>query len=90
MKLIEIPLDPFPEGRTQRKSSNDDRIKINEYYLAKIGNGWYAGRFTKQWYGWNFQNWGCSGIQLDSIEGPLYRIEETSSVKAKHDQADSQ
>lgn len=77
MRLTEIPLDKFPKGRSQRKSSEDDRINSADSYLVKIGKGWYAGRFSKQWYGWNFDNWGCSGIQLDSIEGPLYRIEES-------------
>jgi hypothetical protein len=75
-KLKPIPLEPFPEGKRQRKSSEDDRISKEKSYLVKIGKNWYAGRFSKQWYGWNFDNWGTSGIQLDCIEGPIYEINE--------------
>lgn len=37
-------------------------IKSNKIYLAKIEGRYYAGRFSKQWYGWKFDG---AGLQLD-------------------------
>jgi len=76
VELKELPLEPFPKGKSQRTSSNDTRISHRKYYLVRIGGHWFAGKFSKQWYGWNFNNWGTSGIQLDMIEGPLFEIVE--------------
>jgi hypothetical protein len=52
---------------------------INEHrsYLVKIYGSWYAGSFSMQWYGWNFDNWGTSGIQLSPYITEVYLIEET-------------
>lgn len=72
--LLPIPIGPFAEGRRQRISSQDDRIKSNASYLACIDGRWYAGKFIKCWYGWSFSNWGNAGRQLDSIDGPLFEI----------------
>lgn len=76
IRLVEIPLDPFPQGKVQRPSGKDKRISTGKNYLVKIGKGWYAGRFGLQWYGWNFHGWGNAGMQLDMIEGPIYEIVE--------------
>jgi len=57
MKLIPVKLD----GTNHNKS-----ITTRKQYLVKIDSEFHAGRFSKQWYGWNFDNWGESGIQLDS------------------------
>lgn len=76
IKLKEIPLGPMPEGRVQRPSSEDDRIRLAKSYLVKIYGSWYAGTFSKQWYGWSFSNWGNAGCQLNSISGPLFEIIE--------------
>jgi hypothetical protein len=78
VELKEIILDPFTPGRLQRDSCSDTRIKSDSSYLVKIDKRWYAGRFSEQWYGWNFDNWGCGGIQLDSIKGPLYEIVDSN------------
>lgn len=41
-------------------------IKERTYYLARIGANLYFGRFSRQWYGWNFDDgWGASGHQFD-------------------------
>lgn len=41
-------------------------IKRTKFYLAKIGSEFYAGRFTREWYGWSFDGWGGGGgLQLD-------------------------
>jgi hypothetical protein len=66
----------------QRKSSEDDRIKPDVSYLVRVEYAnvkgkyyWCCGRFSKQWYGWSFDGWGGGGgLQLDSIEGPMYEI----------------
>lgn len=75
-KLKLIPLEPFSEGKVQRPSSKDDRFNEDSSYLVKINGWWYAGQFSEQWYGWSFDNWGTSGLQLNSIEGPIYEIIE--------------
>jgi len=69
-----IPLEPFPEGNVQRPSSKDDRFNEDSQYLVKIHGWWYAGQFSEVWYGWSFDNWGMSGMQLNSIDGPIYEI----------------
>ena len=40
-------------------------ITAARYYLAKIDGAFYAGRFSKQWYGWSFDGWEGVGLQLD-------------------------
>jgi len=40
-------------------------ICLGKRYLAKIGGEFYTGRFSKQWYGFNFNDgWGGSGHHL--------------------------
>lgn len=67
-----IPLDPFdrPSGNPMQRAtgSRDDRIRSGQTYFAKIFGRWFFGTFTEQWYGWSFNEWGTSGIQLNSIE----------------------
>jgi hypothetical protein len=70
---VHIPLEPL-EGRSQRRSSQDDRIDPDKTYLALIFGEWCLGQFSQEWYGWSFDNWGTSGIQLDSIED-LYEVD---------------
>lgn len=78
-----IYLEPFDRPKewaepVQRSSgSKDERISKDKTYFAKIFGHWYFGRFSEQWYGWSFNNWGTSGIQLDSIED-LYEVDISS------------
>lgn len=71
--LIKVPLEPFPEGKVQRKSSKDDRIRENQLYLAMIlganqtGPRYAVGHFNEQWYGWSFGGFFNAGLQLDMI-----------------------
>lgn len=59
----------------QRKSSEDDRIDPNKWYLA-VRNGHYtAGTFSKQWYGWILHGGPGGGLQFNMIER-LYEIVE--------------
>lgn len=63
-----IPLEPFPPGKVQRKSSKDDRIKpYPQRYLARIGDMWEIGTFTEQWYGWSLHI-GSHSVQLNFID----------------------
>ncbi len=54
-------------------TNHNSKIDRGETYLVKIYGEIFAGQFSKQWYGWNFNNWGCSRIQLDAIE-KVWRI----------------
>lgn len=82
LKLKKIILSPLDRG-VQRATCQDDRIDSSKTYLTKTHGAWRVGRFSKQWYGWNFNcGWGGAGIQLDMIRGPLYElIEEVKEVK---------
>lgn len=46
-------------------SEADKRISHTKSYLAKINGEWYAGRFGKEWYGWNFEAVYAAGYQVD-------------------------
>ena len=47
-------------------SKNED-INSNSPYLVCIYGSFAAGHFNRQHYGWNFDNWGASGIQLGAV-----------------------
>lgn len=59
MKLLPIKLN----GTCKNKS-----ISVRKQYLVKIGKHFFAGCFSKQWYGLSFDDWGASGIQLDDVD----------------------
>lgn len=46
----------------------DRQIHCRKTYLVKIYGQWFAGQFSRERYGLSFINWGCGGIQLDSID----------------------
>jgi len=53
-------------------------IKANTYYLAKINRRWFAGTFTHQWYGWNFDAVYDAGYHLSYGKWEaLYEIVDT-------------
>jgi hypothetical protein len=76
LPLTRIPLEPFNNsfGTQRLGGSKDERITADAHYFAKIHEVWHFGTFSLQWYGWSFDNWGTSGIQLDSIED-LYEVD---------------
>ena len=59
-------LDNFFFPANHPASSHDDRIELGKTYLVRVYGKWYLGTFSQQWYGWSFNNWGASGIQLNS------------------------
>jgi hypothetical protein len=79
LPITHVPLAPFDTvaGVQRKAGSKDSRITAEGHYLARIFGEWYMGQFSEQWYGWSFQDWGTSGIQLDAIED-LYEIDLTS------------
>lgn len=67
-QLVPIPLPLKP---------NDERIKEQAQYLAKIRETWHTGTFTKQHYGWNFTGVYAAGYQVKwEGWGELYEIGE--------------
>lgn len=59
-KLISIDL-------SKGDGSNHPDIRLGKRYLAKIDGVFYTGKFSKQWYGFNFDDgWGRSGHQFDT------------------------
>lgn len=80
MKLTEIDLSRCCEKPGESGDHWHPDIDTDRYYLAEIKatngtwNGWptdfppgyYAGKFSEQWYGYNFDGWGGgAGLQLD-------------------------
>ena len=45
-------------------------INCRKTYLVNYGGAIIIGRFTKQWYGWNFNWFGSiyAGVQLDHLD----------------------
>jgi hypothetical protein len=60
------------DGRTMKQikvggSSDSPLIGSHKLYRVKIEGKWYEGRFSKQWFGWQFDGY-RSGIQLNLID----------------------
>lgn len=67
LKRIDLSKLCGTEDDPHGKNNHPD-IKIGKMYLAKIFGHFYLGKFSKVWYGFSFNEWGTSGIQLDSID----------------------
>jgi hypothetical protein len=50
-------------------------------YLARIGGDWFAGTFSRQWYGLNFDGWGDVGLQFDAPGQNASRWQELYEIK---------
>lgn len=59
---------------------SDKRVNARDQYLALIDGQFYAGQFSKQWYGWNLGVKYDAGFQMDwdDLEG-LWRISRRRS-----------
>lgn len=57
-KLVRIPIEEAE--RHECPGIND-----KDTFLCKIAGRFYAGEFSRQWYGWNFDA-GSHGIQFDA------------------------
>lgn len=59
MKIKEIQLN----GTCENNEITDEKD-----YIVMIYGERFFGKFEQQWYGWNFSDWGTSGVQLSSID----------------------
>lgn len=69
-------------GRTLKKipvgtSSESSHISARKRYRVKIDGSWYEGTFSRQWFGWQFDNYG-SGIQLNLIDEVYEIVQDTA------------
>jgi hypothetical protein len=58
-----------PIDLTKGEDSKHPDIKTGTTYLARIGGTYHVGKFSKQWYGWNFDGWSHNpgvGLQFDT------------------------
>ena len=46
-------------------SSQSGQLSPRKRYKVKIDGKWYEGMFSKQSFGWNFDGYGSSGMQLN-------------------------
>lgn len=57
-------LKKIPVGSSSESSHIDSRKR----YRVKIEGRWYEGSFSKQWFGWRFDGYGSTGIQLNLVD----------------------
>lgn len=58
-------------------------INARSRYLARIDDKWYAGGFSKQWYGYSFNGWGGgAGLQFDRPGSNCSRWQELYEIRA--------
>ena len=72
---MERKLKRIPVG----SSSESSHISSRKGYRVKIDGSWFEGRFSKQWFGWQFDG-GGRGIQLNLID-EVYEIVEVRKPK---------
>ncbi len=63
-------------------SSESAHIDSRKRYRVRIEKRWYEGSFTKQWFGWRFEGYGTSGMQLNLID-QVYEIVKPDPRKGK-------
>ena len=49
-------------------SNNSGEVDARKRYKVKIDGAWYEGRFTKEWFGWNFDDYGTGGMQFNLLD----------------------
>jgi hypothetical protein len=54
-------------------SSESSQIDSRKRYRVKIEEQWYEGSFSKQWFGWRFDGYGTTGLQLNLLDA-VYEI----------------
>jgi hypothetical protein len=76
--MAETKLKKIPVGSSSESSHIDSRKR----YRVKIEGKWYEGSFSKQWFGWKFDNYGSSGMQLNMID-QVFEIVRLDPKKVK-------
>lgn len=67
VSMIKLTKIDIKENR-QRQDCKHSGISARKWYLV-ISNGQpYLGKFTKEWYGWNFDGIYDAGEQLDYLD----------------------
>jgi CheY-like chemotaxis protein len=70
-KAIGKTLPPVEEGLKRivvGSCSESSQISAQKTYKVRIGPRWYEGRFSKRWFGWLFEDFGDTGMQLNLID----------------------
>jgi hypothetical protein len=63
-------------------SSESGQIDSRKRYRVKVEGKWYEGSFSKQWFGWRFEDYGSAGIQLNLID-QVFEIVKVDPRKEK-------
>ena len=63
-------------------SSENSKIDSRKKYRVIIEGKTFEGTFSKQWFGWKFDGYGSSGIQLNLID-KVYEILAPDTKKPK-------
>lgn len=63
LKPIDLMKATGKEGVSKRVYHCHPDISTGKSYLAKIGGAYFAGKFSNQWYGLNFDGWHGNGLQ---------------------------
>jgi hypothetical protein len=64
-------------------SSTSSHINSRKRYRVKIEGRWYEGSFSKQWFGWRFDDYGTSGMQLNLIDEVYEIVPAAPAAKSK-------
>lgn len=62
-------------------SSESAEIHARKRYRVRIESRWYEGTFRKEWFGWKFDDYGPSGIQLNLIDEVFEIVPEGKKKK---------
>lgn len=73
-KLIQLDMSLIDECK-------HPEISTSKTYLCLIGGRFYAGQFSKQWYGLNFQGVYDAGLQLDAPGTNASRWQQIWEIK---------
>lgn len=49
------------------------RISTRSTYLVHLDGKWQIGRFTKEWFGWSFEDRDGTSHQLDGEDGSVWK-----------------
>ena len=76
------PLKKIPVGT----SCQSGQLSPRKRYKVKIEGKWYVGMFSKQSFGWNFDGYGSSGMQLNLCD-VVYEIPDVPRKRGRKPKA---
>ncbi len=80
--MTRTTLRRIPVGSSSESSQIDSRRR----YHVRIDGRWYTGSFSRQWFGWRFDDYRTSGLQLNLIE-QVFEIRRADSSKRSRNNA---